>query len=79
MPQQQVNYRIKNERTGQWWEGKADSPMDALRKSALEYPVKNPKFSWTAENCWVRQWCSGGYGSWVTLTMAAKKMEMVQA
>ncbi|KSV16160.1 hypothetical protein DA01_08135 [Dehalococcoides mccartyi] len=79
MPQQQVTYRIKNERTGQWWEGKADSPVDAMRKAALEYPVKNPKSGWTAENCWVRLWCSTGYGSWVTLTMAAKTTEMVKA
>ncbi|POZ59894.1 hypothetical protein C1O63_0009 [Dehalococcoides mccartyi] len=50
-----------------------------MRKAGNEFPVRNPKFGWTAENCWVRQWCSGGYGSWVTLTMAAKKMEMVKA
>ncbi len=41
MPQQQVTYRIKNERTGQW--------------------------------------CSAGYGSWVTQTMSAKTTEMVKA
>ncbi|AAW40425.1 hypothetical protein [Dehalococcoides mccartyi] len=46
MPQQQVAYRIKNERTGQWWEGKADSPIDAMRKAGNEFPVRNPKFGY---------------------------------
>jgi len=46
-------YRIMNRTTHQWWEGEADSAVQACQKAG-----------WPKEDCWVREHSDTGSGGW---------------